>query len=356
MRVYLICLVLVLLFSIIPVNSAKAKRDILILSLLPVFLIIALHGDWSGDYVSYYFEYHYMHSLGLSQLLEMDLHSELGFRLLCWLIPSHQLLIVIQALWISVFLYCLFYNFIPKKYWPVAFAVIFFSPSLLLGDISAVRNGIAVGFFLVAIYYLSLGKKWAYVALVVAGGFFHTTAFFFLPLVFLNAGAGNRSIKIWIFFIVIVGFISLLTPKSYFKMVSVILDNQLFSRYKAYVEDASGMVIARGLSNIFTLFTAVVLLIEFKKDYYTSSEILMIQLGLIWAILSWLPTIITARFMFYMCYPMIASLTIVAGKSKNVVVKYGCLAMPLLYYANTFNTYRTTDFFMEHWLQYHLFF
>lgn len=349
-------MVLVLVFSTFRAKNEKAQRNILILSLLPIFFMIAFHGEWSGDYEGYLVDYHYMHSLSLSQLIEMDLHSELGFRFLCWLIPSHQWLIVIQALWIAVFLYCVFYNFIPKKYWPVAFAVIFFSPSLLLADISAIRNGIAVGFFLMGVYFLCEGKKWKYIVLIIIGGFFHTSAFVFLPLVFLNAGTGNRSIRIWIFSIVTVGLITLLTPKSYFEILSVILDTQIFERYQGYVQGDIEIAIAHGLSNIFTIFTAVVLLIELKKDYYTFGERLMIQLGLIWAIMSWLPTDITARFMFYLCYVMIISLTIVAGKSKNKIVKYGCIAMPLLYYANAFNVYRTTDFFVERWFEYHLFF
>lgn len=87
-----------------------------------------------------------------------------------------------------------------KKLSPIIFLplLIYISNIYILHDLTQIRAAVASGFFLISIYYLSLGKKIYAFGFILVSFFFHYSSLSLLPLLLLsNKKMNNKQKSIW---------------------------------------------------------------------------------------------------------------------------------------------------------------
>ena len=325
----------------------------LLLCILPFFVMIALRMDWGGDYENYEVLYNYFKGMSWGELETDDNRNELGFRFLVFVSPTFRHFIVLSSLILSIGVYFFFYNIIAEKYWPYVFVLIFVDKYALFGDIAGIRNGLAVCFFLIAIYYLMKGKRWQYLAIIFLGSFFHTSTLIFLPLYFVkDRGLNMKYTSILLIFGVYILF-SALTPGSWASVIDVMFaEMDSFSKYNYYMENA-GISYDQGTSFILALFLLYVIARTTQLSTLTSKESVLLKLSLLWFFIRFFPSMgMSDRLYFYADYILFAASTVVVSKFPDKTIKGFFIFGLFLYFLFYFYIFINTERFPVYWLNY----
>ena len=361
MNVYIPLYLFILLFCLF----VKGKNSInikLFVSLGLIFLMMAFRKNWGGDYMAYenWFDlFNSYNAKELAQLTEEETRSEIGYRFLCLICPSFRVVLIVSSLFISVSLFFFFKEFIPEKYFPYAFTILFFDKHLLMGT-SSIRTGIAFCFFLYAIIALSKNRKILAALIMPLGALFHTGVLLFYPVILLGKGSIkiNKNVLLFICFILAVG--------------SVIFANQIiaaadyltssigiFNRYEEYMEETVDTNLGLGIVFIIMEFIMLIPLIDVSSTKGLSNkDYIVLKLAVIWIFLMIAPSFgLSERLFFYLDYFIVAAVPIVVNSySKNNNSSHSLAFFfkyyLIVYYFWSFSHYLSDPHFVAVWAHY----
>jgi transmembrane protein EpsG len=148
------------------------------LSFVLIFLFLALRYDYGNDYMGYLDGFYKVKYIDLSS------RYELGWQILCLLFKPLGFFAMITFL---AAINCIIYygfikKYVPVKYYWLAVFIYLYNPTFLLVPSSAMRQSIAIGFFLFSLDYLYKKDAVRYVLSVIIAAMFHTSALILLPL------------------------------------------------------------------------------------------------------------------------------------------------------------------------------
>lgn len=349
MLVYFSVLAIIMIICAFPSSRERNNNVKLFLSIALIFFFMALRVDFGGDYVSY------LTSYNKNDFNNPSENIEIGFAYLNKLMPSFRMLLVVTSLLFSAALFFLFKRYISPKYWMLAFFILFISKYLILGNMSGIRNGMAVSAFIFGFYFLENNKKIAYVILLVLASLFHASSLFFLPVVLItpNKLSKIKTQMLWLF-IFLFALISTFFPNT-IELISfwIITHVSFFSKYAFYMNNGTTFGF-RGLSFILIFFMIYENISTLKNKNLTSKQNLFIKISILFYIVMLLPGIgLLSRMYFYLGFPQLVGNIYVMSKIRDLHIKwayiFGMLVLPLMEFYN----FMSSPGFKENLLYYH---
>ncbi len=349
MLVYFSLLAIILFICAFPSYNPEKNNIKLFFCILLIFLFMALRVDYGGDYSSYEEYYNYFHTGGSIATNTV----EMGFYWLSYIMPSYRMLLVFISILFCGALYFLFRHYIPVRYWAFAFFILFISKSMLIGNMSGIRNSIAVSAFIYGLYFLENGYKLRYILLMIGASFFHTSALIFLPAIFITPSKLSK-IEITLIIVIIISFslVSAISPERINELVKLTISTSYFSRYETYLvnEKISGL---RRLSYLLLLFMLYLNIKTLTKPL-TKRESLLIKLSILYFIVMLAPSIgLMSRLYFFLGFPFLVGSIYIIQKENNIILRYTYTGCILLMFSMEFYSFAMSERFALLYLNYH---
>lgn len=189
---------LTIILSFILRNKGKQLQ---VIPFFVLFLFAALRYMYGNDYSNYYYIYLSVQEGAVSPF------DEFLFTQLYYLIPNFFLLIAIISYVFLLAVYRLMKNNLSgaDMFWGLLIFII--NPYIFLMNLSAIRQCLAMIFFIWAVHFGIKRKLVPYIVLVLIGALFHKSAFLMLPIYAL---LGEKPFKNWHVFAVLSGLFVLL--------------------------------------------------------------------------------------------------------------------------------------------------
>lgn len=165
------------LIAFIGRNRGKAFLGI---AFFVLFAFAALRYMYGNDYASYLYHYN-----SIQTGWESPFDGEPLYTLLNQFFPSFYWLIAVTSLAFVMAVYLLVHRNLEQEYAWLGLLIFVISPYLFLMNLSAIRQCIAMVFFIVAVYFGVRRKPIFYIAFVVIGALFHKSAYVLLPVYIL---------------------------------------------------------------------------------------------------------------------------------------------------------------------------
>ncbi|NOT40909.1 MAG: EpsG family protein [Alphaproteobacteria bacterium] len=171
----------VALSALVPLGSAGGRQNtiLFVLALAALFLFVGFRWQVGCDWTGYL---NIFEITRLASVEEVLAGREAGFGLLNVLLHSFEL----DYFWVNaagaLFFFVGLYFFARREQNPLAVVALAFPILIVNMPMSGVRQGIAIGFFMLAINAYRDGNRWLYAAAILAGSTFHQSALIFLGL------------------------------------------------------------------------------------------------------------------------------------------------------------------------------
>jgi len=200
----------------IPIRNNKNLSKILrSIAFWILFLFLALRYDFGNDYQSY----HLIHSSFNAGLMTWGYDDVLFRNLNLWISNFYFFIAIISLFYIIVIKFLIKCNLNVNLYWFSIFLLLI-NPYLFLMHLSALRQTLAICFFILAIHFAIKKKIWMYLFFIVIAIGFHGTAIILLPTYFvLNESKVNKGWRIGL----IIGLIVMLISPFFLNVISELL-------------------------------------------------------------------------------------------------------------------------------------
>lgn len=299
---YLVFFLTMLLAVLLPARTDGEWRWKLFITFLPLFLFAALRVDFGNDYSSYEMFFNEAH---LTEHFEYDenLRAEIGYQLLCYIMPSYRSVLVLNAFILCLALAVFIHRNIPRKYFWLAVLLIFLNPEKnIYGNLVGIRNGLVVTGFMLGSVFIQRRKIISFAILTALLSTFHTAALLFMPLAYLvgrNTVISKKEMMVWAAVIALLlsfsvtGLIDLASP----------VISEYFDRYETYIEE---MTPHRGIlltASSLLLVVIIFILYHDKADTMTPERNSLVRLGLLFAVSAFLGSLaMRANYFFDMFF------------------------------------------------------
>lgn len=326
-----------LIVSVLLSLPIKSKKPTLVfVSFMLIFFFLALRYNFGNDYMAYFNIHESLHSTTKSPA-----GSSLFYKYLNLSLPSFfQVIAVISAIYAAVFYLFITRNLNRSQYW-LGVLILLLNPYLFLIHSSALRQTLAICFFIIAAHFAKKRNAVLYFSFVLAAFGFHTSAIILLPFYFILT---EKKINVAYIFIGLTIILFLLFSSLFDYAMSEFL--KLFPGYAIYYENA---VQSSLRSFSLSLFFFIFILININK--LDGDKIVFAKLGLISAALS-LFTIkfaMISRFGMYFDVFLIVALPCLLSTIKSLPLRWLCLyfivLIYMLRYVSFFNTPLWEPFF-----------
>lgn len=350
----------VYLFIILCCLFIKGKNSInvkLFISLGLIFFMMAFRTNWGGDYSAYENWYNFFNGLGareLSQMTEDETRSEIGYRFLCLVCPSFRTVLIISTLFFSITLFFFFKEFIPEKYYPYAFTMLFFDKHLLMGS-SSIRTGIAVCFFLLAVIMLSRNRRIWSILLIFLGALFHTGILILLPIVLIGNGSIRIPKKILLFLFFLIAVASIIFANQIVAAADYLTSSiSIFNRYEEYMEEAVNISLGMGIVFVIMDIILLIPLVDISSSKgYAGKDYTILKLAIVWIFLMIAPSFgLSERLFFYLDYLILAAVPVVHQNYRDKVMANVFKYYVLVYYLWVFYHFLSDAHFVSAWSHY----
>ena len=351
MLVYLSVFLIILLLVLSNKNKTISPYKNLVVPFLLIFAMMALRVDWGGDYEAYEEMFPRYHYGSIVDALETGM-IESGFRVLMVLCDSYRTLIVVTSLIICIGLF-LFFSKLPKEYLVLAFFLLFLDKSMLPGEISGIRNGIAVAVFLIGLLFLQRGQRVIYLLLLLLAFYFHRSAIFMTILVLIP----QRQIKvnpmiIMGAFLLYVIIAASMTGSIAQEIDSFVNTTDEFERYEGYAERSLNEQYSVSLFYLPAVPMLVFIVLAMQTKGLSKTDYFYLNAALIWGILLFFPPIaFKSRFHFYVDFLLLGGSVVLCQKVPKYKAPY--LACLIVFYIADFIRYATSLHYLQHWFHYH---
>lgn len=267
-------LVLASLFAVVPLGSAngRANTTLFMFALLILFLFVGFRWEVGCDWTGYLNIFDITRGASLEEVLT---GREPAFGLANYLLHSFEQ----DYFWINVigalFFFAGLYFFARRERNPLAVVALSFPVLIVNMPMSGVRQGIAIGFFMIAVNAYRDGKRWLYAAMVIAASGFHQSALIFLGLTPL---IGVRKTAATVAFAVI-----LTLPAMYFLFTGTA--DFYADRYVGTGSEAAGAPFRAALLTVTGVIFFMVLRGRWRREHPDDYEIYLIGATLMLAAL-----------------------------------------------------------------------
>lgn len=264
-----------LFFSIIAIFFAwlednKTNRHGLKFSLFTIFLFLALRYNFGNDYMHYLDMFYQINRFENINALSVTIKgNEFGWFYLNRIFKplGFFAMTAVLAAFNCYVIYRFIKKYVPAKYYWFAVFLYTFQVSQMLVLSSAMRQAVAVSFFILAIDYIIQKKPFKYIILIFIATLFHTSAAVLFPLIIISYI--NWKIK---FVHIILVFVVFLIPIYFLPDITAYVNvfvSQYFDTYTYYLENASGTSISEiGLGFILniSIYFVIVYNSQFEID------------------------------------------------------------------------------------------
>lgn len=320
----LVCVFSSLLCSLSNVNSDGLKK-VLYFNALLIFFFLALRYDFGNDYLTYYDLFNEFSVLTLDDALKYDGRVELGWILLCMLFKPLGFFGLVFALvffQIYVLVKIIFKYCPPDLYWFAIFIFVFIPDNMLI-NASAIRQSIAISFFLLMIDSILEKKYLKALFYLIAAYNFHTSilivVLFLIPIIFSNR------INNYIFCVVALLIFPILylfgeNLGNYFFQLSFFSDT--FEKYSVYSENGN---LGSGVGTLYNF----ILLVSFLSvlSGLSLSERLIVKIASLTYFITPLSVyvVMLGRINFYFEMLFIVAMPLMVSQFRNTYFRYGLI-------------------------------
>lgn len=295
------------------------------LSILLLFVFLAFRYDFGNDYLAYYDLFNEFSVLTLDDALKYDGRVELGWILLCMLfkpIGFFGLVFALVFFQLYVLAKIIFKYCPPDLYWFAIFIFIFIPDNMLI-NASAIRQSIAISFFLLMVDSILEKKYLKALFYLIAAYNFHTSilivVLFLIPIIFSNR------INNYIFcFVAILIFPILYLFREnlgdYFFQLSFFSDT--FEKYLIYSESGN---LGSGVGALYNF----ILLVSFLSvlSCLSLSERLIVKIASLTYFITPLSVYVAmlSRINFYFEMLFIVAMPLMVSQFRNTYFRYGLI-------------------------------
>lgn len=332
----------VLIIAFIGGNTNHVNRSLL-LSFSIIFLFLALRYDFGNDYMNYYNYFDEVHRLSLRDMFSIETIRnpailEPGYTWINRLVPHFFVLLAILALF-TVYTYYKYMSLYlqPSVIWFALF-IYLFSPSLMLVHSSAIRQSIAICFFIFSIQYLIERSFLKFLLIILLASLFHRSALVLIPLYFIATP------KIWsrqiLFLIVGLYIFTAFFGYLFLGAIEKVAQMALPSYYRTYLINAEANSLDTGFGFLFK--SMFLFLILWSHDRSSPQLAVITKLAIIGFLLLPLSIylLVFSRLMMYFNVALIIAIpyAVFLQKSKQLrIVLISIISFWYLYeYANFF--------------------
>lgn len=202
MKVYwFIAFITLLLHVLLPRRTNSDYLRNLIVAFIPFFIYGAIRVNYGNDYPAYEMYFDLFHG-STSFLPDQEAHAEIGYQLLCHIMPSYRSILVMNALLLAAAFVTFIYKNIPSHYAWLAIILIFLMPEKnIFGSLVGIRNGLVVTSFILVFSFVQERKPIHLTITALLLSTIHTSAIAYLPLAYVvsrNTSVTKNEVYIWL--------------------------------------------------------------------------------------------------------------------------------------------------------------
>lgn len=217
------------------------------ISFLILAIVSCLRYMYGSDYYSYYLEYKHIQN-GYNSPFE----NEWLFTFFNKIAPSFYVLIVATSLFFIWVIYRLLCDNLQEQQIWIGISVFLISPYLYLMNLSAIRQCMAMCFFIISIRAIEERNIKKYIFLIIVAALFHKSAIVLLPVYFVVNDKKVKNIDIVGIILLIVFLLSFSGLYDAVEKVAVLFND---SNYMAYLAKEEGNTIrATLLSSVYCIY------------------------------------------------------------------------------------------------------
>ena len=233
MIVYYIVSLIVVITSLIKFKDTRKK---LFLCFLPVFVLIAFRSGWTADYFAYEEIFDAWKGISLGEyLIRENFRFEIASFAIFKYLPSYRAVIILQSLVYLFAIYLLFYYFIPKQYYTLAF-VFWIYNAIFFESFNALRSTFVISLFIIAFYYKNKGHKLLPMLLMLLSAQFHMSGYFMFPILMIPNNFLSKHFNLCSFVLILVVSLIIIKPSVFINLLnSLTADDGNFAQYATYV-------------------------------------------------------------------------------------------------------------------------
>lgn len=317
--------------------------------LLPCFFYLSLRYDYGNDYFSYMNIFESVKNFGVNSTANDYERIESGWIWLNSIFDSGNFIffVVFNSIWQLLAVFILLRYVDLGKYFLFCLAVYIFHPLNMLTLLSAMRQSVALTFFVISLRYI-INKNFPIFALfTLIASFFHTTALLLFPIYFIHNSL-NRINLIWMIsaIFIIVSYVLFVPDQMNYIFSNFISNSSYLDKYDMYLESGS---VRSGAMLFFNGFVVIVLSYCFNREREREFGRLFILLTIIGSILSIMSAslIILQRFLVYFAIFSIMSIPISVRVLPNGIYRIGFSGVYLSYLLFIYYSVFGTDTWMS---------
>lgn len=262
----------IVFFWLVFITTRRYKRNVYFrfLPYAVILIFMMIRSDYYGDGKAYREIFNYIHSFGTMEDVE---------PLYIWinkLLPNYGMVIVITSLFYVLAIYFVLSRVLTYEQRELALLVMVLHPYILMIDMSAIRQSIAIALILVGVYIANEYKSLFFIPFCLIAALFHKSAIILLPIVFL---LGKRHFTAKVKWAILCGTaFFLVAPNKLFQLIETVLASVKLNtaNYLYYLYNGnknSGLAVA--LSLIIMIFLMLCgNVVEEKKSIYVKLSIL----------------------------------------------------------------------------------
>lgn len=345
----MVVIILVNLLSVFLSNLGKYKnfKNGLLLSVLVIFIFLALRFELGNDYNNYRETYN---QISLYGIVKKDDHLEIGWKYLNIFFSYFGFdffsFIIFLSLINNIFLYKIIKYNVDKRYYWLSIFIYTCTPSLMLIHLSAIRQLSAIFLMLIAIFFLfkeGYLKYILFLLLTYLAYTIHNSGFFIIIFIIIYKLINLFNTKRLFIFTVIYIFLFVFTDiiTQYINKIT----ETYFEKYTIYLENGgkelgSGLGFSLNLILLLILITSYDKIQEKKEKFIILSSIFSILVSFISMKLS-----MFSRLNLYLLPFMIVSYPLVINKVNNNLIKIIFISIvSILTIYNFYNFFYSPEF------------
>lgn len=208
-------------------NKGKLKK----LSFILLFIFAALRFNYGNDYQSYLNIFNAIH-------YEKDVtyKSQFLFWILNLLMPNYYLLVALSSLFFVYSISFLLNKNLKRSHIVYGLFFLLINPYVYLINLSALRQSIAISYYVFAVYFAFKRKIIPYLLFVLFAIMNHTSAIILVPFYFICNEKNISVVKVVILFTLL--FLSLIFNQQFNFIVVQILEKLELSKYTQYIDNS----------------------------------------------------------------------------------------------------------------------
>lgn len=330
------------------------KKVFFCLSILLLFVFLAFRYDFGNDYLAYNDLFNEFSVLAIEDAIKYDGRVEIGWILLCMLfkpIGFFGLVFALVIFQLYVLIKIIFKYCPPNLYWFAIFIFIFIPDNMLI-NASAIRQSIAISFFLLMVDSIVERKYLKVLFYFFVAYNFHTsillTILFLVPI--LLSSRINNSIFCFISILIFpILYLFRQDLGDYFFQLSFFSD--AFEKYLIYSESGD---LGSGVGALYNFLLLSFFL--FVLSSLNQSERLIVKLASITYFITPLAVYIAmlSRINFYFEMLYIVAMPLMISHLKNVYVKYAIIALIIIWTLYVYYGFYQNPLWMEKYSTYKL--